>query len=123
MQVEYIYGCIFLVGKMLEKDSFNIVTVNRLLRTGMAAKLVVPLISASLRVHLLTYEPQAVCGVVELDCMGKLTLRDGKYRLEYSEIKSSEKGLMSMELMFFQCAVLQYFHCIYSIYFVTACCL
>ena len=84
-----------LVGKMLEKDSFDIVTVKRLLGAGMAGKIIMPLISASLREHL-TYEPQALCDVVELDCMGKLTLQDGKYRLEYSEIKSSEKGAVSM---------------------------
>ena len=81
------------LGEHLEKEGFTQSAAKRLLSQGGSSCLVVPLLAASVDVQSPTKGAGSLRDVIELDCKGKLTLGyDSRYRLEFSEVKSSLEG-------------------------------
>ncbi len=83
------------LGEHLEKEGFSQLAAKRLLsQGGSTCCLVVPLLAASVGVQTPAKGAGSLRDVIELDCKGKLTFRrdSRRYRLEFSEVKSSLEG-------------------------------
>ena len=81
------------LGEHLKKEGFTQTAAEHLLSQGGSSCLVVPLLAASVDVQSPAEGAGSLRDVIELDCKGKLTYGyDSRYRLEFSEVKSSLEG-------------------------------
>ena len=99
LKVEHLSDGYASVGWQLQASGgFTQDAAKQVLRQGYSSCLVVPLLVASLDPVMMGLKgtsgsPPSLRDYIELDCRGKLSSQsDGRYLLEFSEIKSSLEG-------------------------------
>ena len=82
------------LGDHLQKEGYSqSAAMSLLTQGGVTGCLVIPLLAASVDLQSPTKGAGPLRDTIELDCQGKLTYGfDSRYRLEFSEVKSSLTG-------------------------------